>query len=403
MHLAYRWKLAALIFFASALNYGDRTTITSIFPLLRSEFGLSDIGLAATGSAFLWSYGLCSPLAGLLADRFSRSKMVVWSLFGWSAVTLASALATNIQALFTMRLLLGVAESLYLPAAIALLADHHPASTRAKAIGMHMAGLSTGMVAGGVLSGYLAARYSWRLPLVLMGCTGMALAAYCRSALHDAAETRTVVPQVQRPAEAFRIMVKTPAMLILAGELMLMGIGNWSLVNWLPLYFNETFGMALGRAALFGTVFLQAGATLGVVLGGAASDAVARGRTSVRMLLFGIFYLAAAPALLVFLTTPGPYLIGAAVLGFAILRGMGQVNSNPLVCELLPLESRSSALGVMNGLACLAGAAGVMASGWLKSSLGLAGVFASISLVTVTCGIALIVFSRVSRQPGVNR
>jgi sugar phosphate permease len=392
--VAYRWKIAALIFLASALNYGDRTTITAIFPVLRREFGLSDIGLAATGSAFLWSYGLCSPVAGILADRYSRSRLVTWSLFAWSAVTMASALATSIEVLFMMRLLLGVAESLYLPAAIALLADHHPASTRAKAIGMHMAGLSTGMVAGGVLSGHLASVYSWRAPLVLMGIAGVVLALVCRGVLRDASEELPAAARIQPLGAAFRDMARSPAMLVLSGEIMLMGVGTWSLVNWLPLYFSDTFGMALAKAALFGTVFLQAGSTVGVVLGGVASDAVARGRSAIRMRLFGLFYLAAAPALLVFLTGPGPYQVGAAVLAFAVLRCMGQVNSNPLVCELLPHKSRSSAIGIMNALACLAGASGVLASGWLKGSLGLAGVFASISLVTAICGAALVIVSR---------
>lgn len=391
--MSYRWQVAALIFLASALNYGDRTTITAVFPALRREFGLSDLGLAATGSAFLWSYGLCSPVAGFLADRFSRSRLITWSLYAWSAVTLATALAQSIEVLFTLRLALGLAESLYLPASVALLADHHPVETRAKAIGAHMAGLSTGMVMGGVLSGYLAAAFSWRVPLVVMGVLGLVLAEVCRHLLRDGAP-RTEQQHTLPLAASLTRIVHTRGMVVLCVEIMLMGIGTWSLVNWLPLYFHETFAMAMGPAALFGTVFLQAGSTLGVVLGGFPSDIAARRGASARMLLFGGFYLMAAPALLAFLLPPAVALVSAGVFTFAVLRCMGQVNSNPLVCELLPVENRSTAIGIMNALACLAGAAGVLASGWAKSRLGLAGVFASIAFVTAGCGIMLLLQAR---------
>jgi predicted MFS family arabinose efflux permease len=395
MNWPYRWKLAALIFCVSALNYGDRSAITAVFPALRREFGLSDLGLAATGSAFLWSYGLCSPLAGLLADRYSRSRLVVWSLIAWSLVTLATAAATNIEVLFSLRLLLGVSEALYLPAAIALIADHHPVESRAKAIGVHMAGLSTGMVAGGVVSGYLATAYSWRTPAIALGVAGLVLAAICHKGLHDAASP-AVSNAVQPPSvrEALAALSKSRAMLVLSAEILLMGIGTWSLVNWLPLYFHETYTMDMGTAALFGTVFFQVGSVLGVVTGGFVSDWATRRHSADRMLLFGVFYLVAAPALLLFLAPPQAYCMAAAVFLFALFRCMGQVNSNPLVCEVLPQQVRSVALGIMNALACLAGAAGVLASGWLKGRLGLAGVFASITWLTVGCGIALVWSSR---------
>ena len=35
------------MFFASALNYGDRTAVTALYPLLQHDFHLSDLGLAA--------------------------------------------------------------------------------------------------------------------------------------------------------------------------------------------------------------------------------------------------------------------------------------------------------------------------------------------------------------------
>lgn len=387
---AYRWWLAGFLFFSSALNYGDRTAITALFPLLQKELGLTDLGLAAVGSAFLWSYAFCSPFAGMIADRFARGRLVVLSLLGWSLVTAGTGLVHSPWALWTMRGALGVVESLYIPAAVALLAAHHGVQTRGKAIGIHIAGLSVGMVAGGTISGYLAAHYGWRVPLLALGGVGVFVAAIGYFIIRDE-EAEPREGAARPPAgESFVELAKAlrnPAVLVLFFEIMFMGTGVWSLINWLPLYFSETFSMSLGKAALFGSLFLQAGATLGVLAGGWPSDhAARRGIPGARMELFGRFYMAAAPLMLIFLLAPSAGAIAVSVFVYGLLRGMGSLNSNPLICEMLPPHARSTALGCMNMLACLAGGMGVMVAGALKQRLGLAGVFASITFVTAICG-----------------
>jgi len=59
----YKWYLVALLTCNAALNYGDRTATSAVFPLFRAELHMSDVALAAIGSFFLWSYAIGSPLA----------------------------------------------------------------------------------------------------------------------------------------------------------------------------------------------------------------------------------------------------------------------------------------------------------------------------------------------------
>ena len=75
--LASRWRLVLLLACAAALNYADRAAYSSVLLPLRQELGLSDATLGLLGSLFLWSYALASPLAGVLADRFSRRTLVL--------------------------------------------------------------------------------------------------------------------------------------------------------------------------------------------------------------------------------------------------------------------------------------------------------------------------------------
>ena len=67
---------------------------------------------------------LGSPLAGFLADRTSRAHIVAGSIFVWSVVMALIGVARGWPMLLGLRAALGFAECLFLPAAIALLADH---------------------------------------------------------------------------------------------------------------------------------------------------------------------------------------------------------------------------------------------------------------------------------------
>src|SRR6185312_12604628 len=87
---SFDWPLIALLTSIAALNYCDRMAMAAVFPLLRSDLHVTDVGLGAIGSAFLWTYALGSPLVGFLADRQSRTRMVLLSLISWSLITFAT-------------------------------------------------------------------------------------------------------------------------------------------------------------------------------------------------------------------------------------------------------------------------------------------------------------------------
>src|SRR5215475_2507377 len=171
-----KWGLVAALFFVSALNYADRTSITAVYPLLKSQLGFTDIGLGAIGSMFLWSYAVASPFAGYIGDRFDRSRIILWSLAGWSLTTLLTGLVTSQGHLLATRVALGLVESMYLPAAYAFVAEHHTERTRATALTIVSVGNFVGLVAGGSLGGYLGAQFGWRTPLIVLGAAGVVTA-----------------------------------------------------------------------------------------------------------------------------------------------------------------------------------------------------------------------------------
>jgi MFS transporter, Spinster family, sphingosine-1-phosphate transporter len=385
---AYRWKLVAVLFSVGAVNYADRTAISSVFPLLRSEFNASDVVLAAIGSLFLWTYAVGSPVWGYLADRVSRSRMIFWSLTFWSLITAATALVRSSHELLVARALLGIAESAYLPAAIALIADFHGPKSRGAALGIHVAGLNFGLIAGGAGSGYVGEHFGWRYGFALLGSIGLALAMIAHLVLRDQSGSDRNSDEVRLPSSAlqdFRALVRIRTYLIVVVEAMLISIGTWIFFNWLPLYFKETFGMSLALAGFSGTFFLQLAATSGSLFGGFGSDWISRQFRERRLLLMSVCYLLSAPCLLAFLTRQTAPVLSLFLFVYSLIRAIGAANEGPIMCDILQPRLRSSALALLNTANCFAGGAGILIAGYVKPNFGLAGVFSCVSLIVVLC------------------
>ena len=85
----YPWVVVALLWVVALLNYMDRQMLSTMQEAMKVD--IVELNKAEAFGAlmaiFLWIYGFMSPVAGMIADRFSRKWLVVGSLFVWSAVT----------------------------------------------------------------------------------------------------------------------------------------------------------------------------------------------------------------------------------------------------------------------------------------------------------------------------
>lgn len=401
--LTLAWRTVALLACAAALNYADRTSISSVFPLLRQDLGLTDKDLGAVGSYFLWAYAFASPFAGYLADRLPRGRLVAASLLAWSLVTLWTSFAGSFQELLASRILLGIAECAYLPSAVALIADHHPASTRGRAMALHLMGLNAGLVGGGTLAGFLGETHGWRFGLQILAGAGIVLAAVCAILLREGPARQVSPGRIATTAaplgEQLRTVLSNLPYLYLAVQAALVSIGTWMFFNWMPLYFRESFGLSLGVAGFSGTATLQLSAVLGALTGGFVSDRASitdprRGRLRVMI----ICYLICAPCLLMFLVPGAGFAaISAAVVLFSLMRAMATANETPAMCDLIPAENRSTAQALMNMANTIAGGIGVYVAGSFKEDFGLSAIFAGVSGVMLVATFFVFLASRQQR------
>ena len=243
---------------------------------------------------------------------------------------------------------------------------------------------------GGTSVGSLAEHYGWRSGFCILGLLGIGLAFLSSLFLTDGPTKPVAKADRLSFAVALRYLARVPTYYLLMGKTMLAGIGTWIFFSWMPLYFHDTFGLGLAAAAFAGTFTFSAAGMLGTAVGGWLSDRVASRDSRHRMLLLAVSYFASTPFLLTFLFHPSLTLVTAAIVAYSILRGLGAANENPCLCEVVPPQFRSTAVGIMNCMATAAGGGGVLVAGILKKDFGLAMVFGGVSVVIFLAGAAML-------------
>ncbi len=109
----YPWIVFALTFGLLLSDYMSRQVLSAVFPLLKTEWALSDSQLASLSSVVALMVGLLTLPLSLLADRWGRVKSLLLMAVLWSAATLLCALATNYEQMLGARFLVGVGEAAY--------------------------------------------------------------------------------------------------------------------------------------------------------------------------------------------------------------------------------------------------------------------------------------------------
>ena len=170
------WIIVALLAPVALLNYLDRQMLAAMKSSVMGD--LTDIGDEANWGRMLgqfkWVYAFLSPIGGWIADRFGRRYTICGSLFAWSAVTWWTGHVQNYEELLWARSLMGISEAFYIPAALALIADHHSTATRSRAVGLHQMGIYLGVIAGG-FAGFVSQHpaLGWRSAFTACGVVGM--------------------------------------------------------------------------------------------------------------------------------------------------------------------------------------------------------------------------------------
>ncbi len=384
------WLLVLLMWVAYFLNYCDRQVVFSIFPVLRRDLHFTDIQLGLTGAVFLWVYGLSSPIAGQIGDRFSKRAIVWLSLLLWSVSTTLTGIARSPTEILFFRAVTGITEALFVPAAVVITATAYGSDRRSLAVSALLTAQLAGGVVGGWYGGYMAQIFSWRVAFFSLGAAGLIYSIPYALFLQNAKE----VPAEKPPSSnrlAILDLVKIPSFVALCFCFPFYMALLWLLYAWLPDFLYEGFSLSLAQAGFTATVYLQSAIFVGLIAGGGLGDLLFRRNRSGRFWVLCGAMLFTAPWVSLLGHAGSLGLEKIAMLGAGM--GFGLFMSNFVACpfDVVPAHTRASAIGIMNTIGPPFSGAVVLFGGTVKHSFGIGGAMNAAALISGASGLILMV------------
>lgn len=395
----YAWLVFALSFGLLISDYMARQVLNAVFPLLKSEWSLSDAQLGLLSGIVAIMVGVLTFPLSLAADRWGRVRSLAAMAILWSAATLLCAMAHTYTAMLIGRALVGIGEAAYGSVGIAVVISVFPARLRATLSAAFMAGGSFGQILGVALGGAIAASHGWRTAFAVIGVAGLVLGLIYPIIVKERRIKKLIgdVPHASAPAARLplRDLVgnRSIRLVYVASGLQLFAAG--ALPAWLPSYFNRYYHLPIDRAgALAAALLLICG--VGMIICGMLADRVARNRPEAKITLAIGYCVATALSLsLAMLLPPGPAQL--LLLGFSMFFVAGTVGPvGAMVANLTPLAIHGSAFATLTLANNLLGLApGPILTGRIADALGLA---EAIRILAVPCVASALIHAALRRS-----
>jgi len=161
------------VVFTAMLGMG---IISPLMPLYAESMGASGLWLGIMYSGFALSRTVFMPIIGKLSDRRGRKIFIGLGLLAYTIISLSYALASNMYALTSVRLLHGVASAMVIPIAHAYIGDLIPKGKEGTYMNLFSMAMFLGMGSGPFLGGFLADTFYMNAGFYAMaGLTALAL------------------------------------------------------------------------------------------------------------------------------------------------------------------------------------------------------------------------------------
>jgi ACS family hexuronate transporter-like MFS transporter len=363
----YRWRICALLFAATTLNYIDRGVLAVLAPDLSQKFGWSELQYSYIVTAFQAAYAIGLVGAGALIDRLGTRLGYALAICVWSVAAMSHALAGGVLGFGLARFLLGLGEAGNFPAAIKTVAEWFPRRERAFATGLFNSGSNVGAILAPLAVPIVAVKWGWQVAFLFTGVLSATwlitwLIVYRPPAQHaklsseelsyirsdpDEPTVRLPWAQLLRHRQAWAFVVAK----FLTDPIW------WFFLFWLPKFLNQEYGLsltALGPPLI--AIYLLA--DVGSIGGGwIAGRFIKRGWSVNRARKGAMLLCALAVVPIVFAASATNLWVAVALIGLATAGHQGwSANVFTLSSDMFPRH----AVGSVVGIGGLAGAVGGM-------------------------------------------
>lgn len=169
-------KEKLLLFILSCINFTHIVDFMIMMPLgpqLMQIFDISPRHFGFIVSAYGISAGISGFLAAFFVDNYDRKKVVLFAYIGFVMGTFACAFAPTHQFLIIARVIAGTFGGLIGAQVMSIVADTFDYQRRATAMGFITTAFSVASVVGIPAGLFLAARFGWHTPFLVVACLGL--------------------------------------------------------------------------------------------------------------------------------------------------------------------------------------------------------------------------------------
>ena len=365
----YRWAIIALLFFATTVNYIDRTMLGLLAPTLQTELNWNEDDYGNIVTAFQAAYALGFLFMGYVIDRFGPKIGYSIAITIWTIGHVAHGFGGSVASFMAARAVLGIGEAGHFPAVVRSSSEWFPQKERAYAIGWVNSGTTIGVIltAPTLWLFMQALGFGWRETFIYSGLFGVVLLGLWLWLYSNPRESGKVSegelkwiehdpPEKIEKIGWSRIVRKREAWAFASAKFLTDPV--WFLMLfWLPKYFSTTYDVDL-KVVLLPMIIMYLLSDVGSIAGGwFSSRLIQQGRTpnfarKVTMIIAGLCVLP-----LLFVTGVSNMWLAVLLIGIA-LAGHQAFSTNLL--SIPPDMFPKRAVGSVIGLGGFAGGIGGM-------------------------------------------
>lgn len=363
----YRWKILALLFFATTINYIDRQVIGILKPFIANDLGWGEADYGYIVTSFQIAYAIGLVTTGRFLDKYGTRIGYLWAIVVWSISGMAHAAARGVVSFATARFALGLGESANFPAAVKGVAEWFPKKERAFATGLFNSGSTIGAITAPLIVTGITLTLGWRWAFIITGSLGFIwiffwLALYQVPEKHPkiSKEELNYINQDDKDTGSgnkikWIKLLKYKQTVAICSTRFLSDWVWWFFLFWIPDYLNKSFGIDLSQVVL-PLIIIYAVSSVGGIGGGWLSSKFIRSGKSIdfaRKNTILICALVVLPVMLVSQTHNLWVAVGLIALAAAGHQGWAS-NIFTIVSDIYPKK----AVGTMVGLSGFTGAVG---------------------------------------------
>lgn len=363
----YRWRILALLFFATTINYIDRQVIGILKPFIADDLGWSEADYGYIVTAFQIAYAIGLVTTGRFLDKYGTRIGYLWAIVIWSIAGMAHAAARGVSSFAVARFALGIGESANFPAAVKSVAEWFPKKERAFAAGLFNSGSTVGAIIAPVIVSGITLAMGWQWAFIITGLLGFIwivfwLACYQAPEKHPNISKKELDYILQdeeenEPAKSIRWLelFKYKQTFAICLTRFISDWVWWFFLFWIPDFLSKTHRINLKEVVLPLIVIYAVSSVGGIAGGWISSNFIKKGKSIdfARKTTILMCALIVLPIMLISQTANLWIAVGLISLAAAGHQGWAS-NIFTLVSDIYP----KNAVGSMMGLSGFAGAVG---------------------------------------------